>query len=133
MRPATSSRWFCSPAIDVTGTAPVILGDPDMLQMLFHNLLIDGAHATQGKGRIRVDVSAVATACSITITGDGSGIPPEVRAKIFEPFFTTTLRGTGLGLPTAKRFVEAHHGRISIDCPPTGGTVVSVQLPFESM
>jgi hypothetical protein len=51
------------------------------------------------------------------------------RERIFTPFFTTTSRGTGLGLPTAKRIVEAHTGRIDIDCPPGGGTTVTVQLP----
>jgi two-component system sensor histidine kinase HydH len=45
------------------------------------------------------------------------------------PFFTTKARGTGLGLPTAKRLVEAHRGCISVDCPPAGGTIVTIELP----
>ena len=46
-----------------------------------------------------------------------------IREKIFTPFFTTKSRGTGLGLPTAKRLIEAHAGtRCAIDCPPAGGT-----------
>jgi signal transduction histidine kinase len=53
----------------------------------------------------------------------------EIRQKIFTPFFTTKSRGSGLGLPTAKRFVEAHHGLIAVDCPTGGGTTVTVQLP----
>ena len=49
-------------------------------------------------------------------------------AKIFEPFFTTKHRGTGLGLPTARRVVERHRGTIDVECPPGGGTVVTVTL-----
>jgi signal transduction histidine kinase len=59
----------------------------------------------------------------------GPGIPAEIRDKVFTPFFTTKARGTGLGLPTAKRLIEAQRGTISIDCPPDGGTNVIVQLP----
>jgi signal transduction histidine kinase len=52
-----------------------------------------------------------------------------VREKIFTPFFTTKSRGTGLGLPTAKRLIEAHRGTIDVRCPAEGGTTVIVQLP----
>jgi signal transduction histidine kinase len=59
----------------------------------------------------------------------GPGMPPEVKEKAFEPFFTTKSRGTGLGLPIARRVVEAHGGRLTIDTPATGGTVITLSLP----
>ena len=59
----------------------------------------------------------------------GPGIPPDVRDKAFEPFFTTKHRGTGLGLPLAKRIIDAHGGDIHIDTPAAGGTVVLMLLP----
>jgi signal transduction histidine kinase len=68
--------------------------------------------------------------CRVAVADAGPGIPPAIREKIFTPFFTTRSRGTGLGLPTAKRLVEAHHGTIQIDCPPGGGTTVTVLLPL---
>ena len=120
-------------SVDVAGAAPAILGDPDMLKMVFQNLLINGAHATDGKGRIRVEVAVAGDSCDIAFADDGPGIPSDIREKIFVPFFTTKSSGTGLGLPTAKRFVEAHQGRISIQCPPTGGTVVNIQLPLAAV
>jgi PAS domain S-box-containing protein len=58
-------------------------------------------------------------------------IPAEVRARIFEPFFTTKHRGTGLGLPTARRAVERHRGTLEVECPPSGGTVVTVTVPMQ--
>jgi signal transduction histidine kinase len=49
--------------------------------------------------------------------------------KIFTALFTTKSRGSGLGLATAKRLVEAHQGEFRGECPPAGGTAVTVQLP----
>jgi signal transduction histidine kinase len=52
-----------------------------------------------------------------------------VLEHAFEAFFTTKSRGTGLGLPLAKRIVDAHGGEIRIETPPAGGTVVTLVLP----
>ena len=116
--------------VQIAGGSPPVSADGEMLKMVFHNLLINGAHAMQGEGRIDVNVSAFDRSCRIAVRDAGPGIPLDVRKKIFMPFFTTKRRGTGLGLPTAKRFVEAHDGMITVDCPPSGGTEVTVQLPL---
>ena len=118
--------------VEIDGSAPPIPADAEMLKIVFQNLLVNGAHAMQGHGRILVHVKVQDGTCRIAFTDAGPGIPPDIREKIFTPFFTTKSRGTGLGLPTAKRIVEAHQGRISIDCPPAGGTTVVVQLPLEA-
>jgi two-component system sensor kinase FixL len=116
--------------IDVEGTAPPMSADADMLRVVFQNLLINSAHAMQGKGRIRVAVEPVDTTCQIAFIDAGPGIPPDIREKIFTPFFTTKTRGSGLGLPTVKRLIEAHDGQVAIDCPPAGGTTVVLRLPM---
>lgn len=116
--------------VDVDGSAPPVVGDPELLKIVFLNLLVNGAHAMQGKGAIRVRLAASGQMCDIAFQDAGPGIPKEIRDKIFTPFFTTKSRGTGLGLPTAKRLIEAHRGQILIDCPPHGGTTVTVQLPL---
>ena len=118
--------------IEVGGSAPPLSADPDMLRIVFQNLIINGAHAMKGKGKIRVVVDTADTACQIAFIDDGPGIPIEIREKIFTPFFTTKSRGSGLGLPTTKRLIEAHGGRVAIDCPPAGGTTVIVQLPLDA-
>jgi two-component system sensor kinase FixL len=116
--------------IRVEGTAPPVLADADMLRIVFQNLLINGAHAMHGTGSIRVTIDTVDASCQIAFIDRGPGIPPEIRDKIFTPFFTTKSRGSGLGLPTAKRLIEAHNGQIAIDSPPAGGTTVIVRLPL---
>jgi two-component system sensor kinase FixL len=118
--------------VDIQGTAPPVDADGEMLKMVFHNLLINGAHAMSGGGTIHVTVTSEGGQCRIGVADRGPGIAAGDRQKIFIPFFTTKRRGTGLGLPTAKRFIEAHDGRISVDCPPTGGTTVTVQLPLSA-
>jgi two-component system, LuxR family, sensor kinase FixL len=116
--------------VDIGGGAPAVPVDAEMLRIVLHNLLVNGAHAMRGQGRITVDIDTADSTCRIRIADAGPGIPAEIREKIFTPFFTTKSRGSGLGLPTAKRLVEAHEGSIAIDCPPSGGTTVMIQLPL---
>jgi len=116
--------------IDVDGSAPAIPVDAEMLKIVFQNLLVNGAHAMGGQGRITVHVHADESSCAVAFTDHGPGIAAEVRQKIFTPFFTTKARGSGLGLPTAKRLVEAQNGEISVECPAGGGTTVTVTLPL---
>jgi two-component system sensor histidine kinase AtoS len=117
--------------VDVEGSAPPIPADAEMLRIVFQNLLMNGAHSMQGRGRIHVGIRTVDATCRIAFADSGPGIPPEIREKVFTAFFTTKARGSGLGLATAKRLIDAHHGHIEINCPPAGGTVVTVQLPTQ--
>jgi len=118
--------------IDIEGSAPPISADPGLLAIVFLNLLVNGAQAMEGEGRIEVSVAATAGSCRIAFRDRGPGIPPDIRGRIFDPFFTTKSRGTGLGLATVKRLVEAHHGTVDVDCPREGGTTITVQLPANS-
>jgi signal transduction histidine kinase len=104
--------------------------DARLIDIVFRTLLLNSAQAVAGRGRILVSVEAVPDACRVAITDDGPGIPPAIRERIFLPFFTTKERGTGLGLSTARRFVEAHGGTISVELPAIGGTRMMVQLPL---
>jgi signal transduction histidine kinase len=108
------------------------MADASLLQIVFHNLLVNSAQAMQGRGDIQVTVDDAQARCRIAITDRGPGIPPDVLDQVFTPFFTTKARGSGLGLPTCRRLVEAHHGNIAVDCPPDGGTTVTVSLPAVS-
>jgi two-component system sensor kinase FixL len=132
---STASLLTADPAlrdldIEIAGHAPPIEADPDLLRVVFQNVLLNGAHAMHGKGRIAVVVEPNGTVCQVAIADAGPGIPADIREKIFTPFFTTKSRGSGLGLPTVKRIIEAHDGQVAIDCPPSGGTTVTIQLPL---
>ena len=115
--------------VTIDGAAPAMLVDPDLLKIAFENVLVNGAHAMRGRGTIHVAITRSGDGCEIAFRDSGPGIPAEVLDKIFMPFFTTKARGTGLGLPTARRLIEAHQGSISVTCPPEGGTTVTVHLP----
>jgi signal transduction histidine kinase len=117
--------------VEVQGMAPAIRADAEMLKIAFVNLLMNGAHAMGGNGIIRASVEAAEGMCRIRFRDNGPGIPTDIRERIFTPFFTTKTKGTGLGLPTTKRLIDAHSGRIEIECPPSGGTIVTVHLPSE--
>ena len=115
--------------IALSGAAD-ISGDREMLQVVFQNILMNAAQAMENKGRIEVSISTVNGRCSVAIADQGPGMPEDVRAKAFDAFFTTKHRGTGLGLPIARRVIEAHGGTIQIDAPPSGGTMVTIVLPL---
>jgi two-component system sensor kinase FixL len=115
--------------IGINGSAEVA-GDRELLQIVFQNILMNAAQAMEGTGRVDVTITHIDGRCRVTVADRGPGMPEEIREKAFEAFFTTKHRGTGLGLPIAKRVVEAHGGTIHIDVPPEGGTTISVDLPL---
>jgi signal transduction histidine kinase len=103
--------------------------DADQFRLALMNLLVNAGQAMKGEGTISVSVDRVGGDCVIAIGDRGPGIAEELRVKIFEPFFTTKHRGTGLGLPTVKRVIDAHHGTIEMLDRDGGGAVVRVVVP----
>lgn len=59
----------------------------------------------------------------------GPGMTPDVRARLFQPYFTTKSGGTGLGLPTTRRLIEAHDGHVEVHTEPGRGTDFVITLP----
>jgi two-component system sensor histidine kinase PilS (NtrC family) len=68
-------------------------------------------------------------AIEIVVRDAGVGMPPEVLERIFDPFFTTKTEGTGLGLATVHRIVEAHGGSLRVESAPGLGSTFRVRLP----
>jgi signal transduction histidine kinase len=122
---------------------PSIPGDPDEIQQVCLNLLMNAAHAMPDGGHLAVLVDRVirrkeGLALSqpsqfllLQISDTGAGVPPADREKIFEAFYTTkdTGEGTGLGLAVSKGIVKDHDGWIEVDGRPGGGAVFRVFLP----
>jgi signal transduction histidine kinase len=116
--------------VRLDGEAPPVAADAELVKIVLQNLVINAAQAMNGRGTIRATLRPVETACCLSIADEGPGIPAEIRDRVFQPFVTTKARGTGLGLATAKRLIEAQAGTIAAECPPEGGTVVTIALPY---
>ena len=65
----------------------------------------------------------------IDFTDTGVGIKPDDLARIWDVYFSTKEKGTGLGLPTARRIVEEHRGSIRVHSEVGKGTCFTVYLP----
>ena len=90
-------------------------------------------NAIEAGKRVEVALRASNSEAIIEVSDDGPGLSPEARDHLFEPFFTTKPNGTGLGLPTSRRFIEAHGGTIEVErSPALGGALFRLRLPLEA-
>lgn len=111
-------------------TEPVrAMGDPDALERVVLNLVLNGIQAAEDGGRIQVEVEEEGARSVITVRDDGIGIEPGTLERVTEPFFTTRPGGTGIGLAVTQRIVTAHGGTLEIESEPGRGTTVRVGLP----
>ncbi|MFC5480090.1 CHASE domain-containing protein [Massilia suwonensis] len=133
-------------ALSGAGGLWTTLVDPNQLENVILNLVINARDAMAGKGKVaitlenlRVD-SALAAAdpelapgdyVRIAVADTGEGMPPDVMERAFEPFFTTKPegKGTGLGLSMAHGFVRQSGGHIRIASSVGQGTTISIYLP----
>jgi len=116
----------------VDNDLPMLMADPDQLQQVLVNLLLNACDASRPGGRIRLEAQAApGQMVRIRIVDQGSGIAPEHLQAVFDPFFTTKPRGegTGLGLPIAASIVRNHGGQIDLASTPDAGTTATVLWP----
>lgn len=108
----------------------LVAGDPDQLQQVFWNLILNAAQSEPEDDRVLVRAlhEDERGDVIVEVVDRGSGIPPELLERSLEPFFTTKPKGTGLGLATVHRIVEDHGGSIEIDSQVGRGTTVRIQL-----
>lgn len=118
---------------DVSGEDAELWLDPAQMGRAVLNLLTNAAQAMrQGGvgGVVRVSGEVRDDRYQLIFSDDGPGMPEDVRARCFEPFFTTKTRGTGLGLPIAKRVIDEHGGALAITSVAGHGTTVKIELPL---
>jgi signal transduction histidine kinase len=130
-------------ALDLLGSAiadrgaEVTIDAPPELELYCDGHKIQGVvlnlvkNAVEAGHRVHVQVCAPAPGeeAVVEVADDGPGLSDEARAHLFEPFFTTKPNGTGLGLPTSLRFVEAHGGSLEVGASVAGGALFRVRLP----
>lgn len=123
--------------VHVTPSLPLVSGDLEQLSRVVSNLVGNALRHTPAGGR--VEVAAAETAAQgaamlqFTVSDSGEGIPPAYLEQIFERFVQvpgTSAGGAGLGLPIARRIVEAHGGAIGVDSLPGQGTQFHLVLPL---
>jgi signal transduction histidine kinase len=111
---------------------PMVLMDRDLFKQALLNLMLNAEQAmpTGGELTLQARRDASTTRVCLTLIDTGKGMSPEVLGRIFEPFFSTKQGGSGLGLPTTKRIIEAHGGSLMVQSEVGRGTQFSLFLPI---
>jgi len=113
---------------------PTIMADPDQIQQVFINLILNAADAMQKGGNLSIETKTLSSKDYIEIkfSDTGSGIPEELKNRIFDPFYTTKDNGTGLGLSISYGIIEQHGGTINLESTIGKGTTFIIHLPVFS-
>jgi PAS domain S-box-containing protein len=111
---------------------PRVWANPELLQQVFTNLILNACNAMPQGGRLRVIVrSAGGAGVEITFGDSGCGIPQENLSRIFDPFFTTMPigKGVGLGLAISHSIIQQHQGTIEVESQLGKGSAFTIHLP----
>ena len=113
------------------GSIPPVVCNPQQINQVIANLLVNAAHAMDKHGRITVTTSCEEDHVLLTVADTGSGIAPELIGRIFDPFFTTkdVGKGTGLGLSISYDIISKHGGKITVKSELGAGSTFMLLLP----
>ena len=114
--------------LEVEAAPAQLEADGSLLTAALVNLVKNAVQASPSGASVRVTGKAEAGRYTIQVQDSGPGIPEPERERIFEPFFTTREKGTGLGLPLARKIVRAHGGELELSSAP-GATTFTLTLP----
>jgi len=127
-----TAEEYASLGMEVDASRDVVLSaDGELLERALLHLLRNAAEATKGQGNVRIQVIAERAGwAEVVVLDDGPGLPETLRGEGRRPFIDDDGSGHGLGLPTVERTVVAHGGTLTLECPDSGGTRVSMLLPL---
>lgn len=114
---------------------PLLNIDPDRIQQIFHNLLLNAQRYTRQDTKIEITLRREDGFVRVNVRDHGDGIASDDLPHIFDRFYRSDpsrereSRGTGLGLAIARNLAEAHGGTLSAENHPEGGAVFSLRLP----
>lgn len=103
--------------------------DPDLIEQVLVNLLVNGCEASPPGAEVRLSVSVEARQLCLMVRDRGVGLGAVDRERLFHPFFTTKPHGHGLGLAISRNIVRDHGGQIEALEAQPGGSVFRVFLP----
>jgi signal transduction histidine kinase len=115
--------------VEVDAAPARLEADGSLLTAALVNLVKNAVQASPSGARVQVTGRTEAERYAISVHDTGPGIPEAERERIFEPFFTTRQKGTGLGLPLARKIIRAHGGELAFASAP-GATTFTVTLPL---
>ena len=114
-----------------------IVGDPDRLQQIISNLLVNAIKFTPAQGRVSIKLAYLPTTAQISISDTGCGIVAEFLPFVFDHWsqadsiYTRSTSGLGLGLSIVRSLVALHDGTVTVASPGTGqGSTFTVSLPL---
>jgi signal transduction histidine kinase len=108
---------------------PAVRLDRETLRSAILNLLLNAVQAMEGGGQLVVRTRPAGLGVLLELIDTGAGMDAETLGKVFRTFYSTKQGGSGLGLPTARKIVEAHGGTIDVESAPGRGTKVTIWLP----
>jgi signal transduction histidine kinase len=103
--------------------------DPGRFGQIVGNLVANALDAVTVGGTVRVSAYCGPEGLRVLVQDDGPGMDGETLLRVEQAFVSTKAHGTGLGLPLARRLVEAHGGRLRLESTPGEGTRAEVILP----
>ncbi len=115
--------------VRVFAAPSVVDADRSLLIAAIVNLLKNAIQASPTQGMVEIAGRMSEGMYAIEVRDHGPGIPVDAHEKIFEPFYTTREKGTGLGLPLARKIVQAHGGEIGVQSSP-GLTIFRMRIPL---
>jgi nitrogen fixation/metabolism regulation signal transduction histidine kinase len=111
---------------------PKILGDPQQLRQVIHNLLQNAQDATESSARREVTIATQwnepAKRVRLLVQDSGPGFADHILKRAFEPYVTTKAKGTGLGLAVVKKIVDEHGARIDLKNRLVDGEIGGAQV-----
>jgi signal transduction histidine kinase len=105
----------------------------ELLKQALLNLCLNAQQAMSEGGELILATRRTADFTILEVTDTGRGISPADLGRVFEPFYTTRKAGSGLGLPTCRRIVEAQGGQISVTSTPGIGSRFILSFPHTQL